>query len=369
MNELIMGTGAVIRGFPLVDGNEIDGKEIADSIIGYLKDIIDRMGLASSGFRNHMNLVIVTTGTDDASKVYVRSKARRCEELGIECTEIHYDYFDYSACQNFIKKLKALNYPPFIIQLPMRGDYNRKLIYEDLYQYMETDGIEDPDGLISRMDVDGLIAKDNILFTYTPQYMIDTDTHNLIDPYCLPCTPAGIMTLILSVTSLYRKNVVILGRSDLVGKPLEAMIRDQNATVTVLHSYSSFENFRKAISNCDILISAMGSTTLLNEPNLEDIDLSNIVLIDAGMNRVNGKLRGDCDPNLLPKFGACTPVPGGVGPMTVASLMVNVVKYYQTPNMSIYAGALLPAYPSERSNMCHKEYYKDFYEYKIEKSL
>lgn len=205
MNEYVNRTDAVIKGVRLMNGNEIDGKYFADLIITRLKEIVDRMEFDSSGFRNHMQLVIVTTGTDDASRVYVKSKSRRCKELGIECTEIHYDYFDRNASQDMLEKLNELNYPPFIIQLPMRGDYTRKHIYDDMYEYMKERGIEKPDDLISRMDVDGLIAKDNILFTYTPQYMIDTGNHNLIDPYCLPCTPAGIMALILSVTSLSQK--------------------------------------------------------------------------------------------------------------------------------------------------------------------
>lgn len=105
------------------------------------------------------------------------------------------------------------------------------------------------------------------------------------------------------------------------------MLRDRNAAVTVLHSHLLYETFIHAVRNCDILISATGSKSLLTEYNLEGIDLSKKVLIVAGMNRDNdGKLRGDCDPNLLSKFMAYTPVPGGVGPMTIASLMVNVVK-------------------------------------------
>lgn len=347
----------------------IDGKQAAQQIMTNLRNIIDSMDKTPD-----MKLVICTTGTDDASKVYVRSKSRACDELGIRCIEVHYDYFDENACLSFTKYLKDLDFPPFIVQLPITGDFNRELIYSYLYDRISEisdDGAEvDDEGirqLICMMDVDGIIAKDNILFNYTPHYMIDPDNHNAMDYYCMPCTPMGIMDLIINhvyhMDNLDGVNVVILGRSDLVAKPLEAFLMDRGATVTLCHTKTNKVSLRNLLYDCNVLISAMGTTDVLTKEFLGTIDCSDITLIDVGMNRdENGKLRGDCDPECLEGFFSYTPVPGGVGPMTVAALMCNVVKYYQLPNMSKYAGAVLPIYPYGKN--LAKLYENGFYIYR-----
>ena len=169
----------------------------------------------------------------------------------------------------------------------------------------------------------------------------------------LPCTPLGIMTLLnhYQYFMMYpQPRVVILGRSDLVGKPLEKMLMDKDCTVTVCHSKTAFPDMMNYIDNADIIISTMGNTNILTYNNLHYIEnsLSEKYLVDVGINRDDkGNLRGDCDPTILPWFKAYTPVPGGVGPMTVVMLMCNVVKKYQVSCAHDYAGAIPYVYPSK----------------------
>lgn len=342
-------------------GEILDGKMMSEGIFEKLSEIVKSMDLSTKSI--YKQFVIVTTGSDDASKVYVRSKAIACDRLNIACLENHYDYFDHDACQDLIQYLSKCGYPPFIIQLPMTGDYTRNQIYNDLKAHLVVTGVEDPDGLIHRMDVDGIISPDNILMTYAPNYVIGPDLHNLIDDHCLPCTPWGIMNLIDSVFSDYLKGsvVTIIGRSDLVAKPLQMMLMDRDATVLMAHTNTPTNLIQYYIGKSDIVITATGSTKLLTKDFFKLIDVKNKLLIDVGMNRdENGKLRGDCDPEIAKDFKWYTPVPGGVGPMTVASLMVNVVKYYQKPNCANYAGAILPMYPAK---IPFKMYNKKFYKY------
>ena len=125
---------------------------------------------------------------------------------------------------------------------------------------------------------------------------------------------------------------------------------DKDFTVTVCHSKTAFVDMMNYIDNADIIISAMGNTNILTYNNLHYMkeSLSDKYLVDVGINRDEmGNLRGDCAPNILPWFKAYTPVPGGVGPMTVAILMCNVVKYYQASYESNYAGAIPYQYPSK----------------------
>lgn len=342
-------------------GQILDGKMMSEEIFKELSEIVESMDLANQPRYN--KFVIVTTGSDDASKVYVRSKAKACDRLGITCIEKHYDYFDWDACNDLIQYLEKYGYPPFIVQLPMTGDYTRNQIYNDLKDYIVANGIKNPDELIYRMDVDGIISPENILMTYSPNYVIDPDLHNLIDDHCLPCTPCGIMKLIDSVYSDFLKGsvVTIIGRSDLVSKPLQMMLMDRDATVLMAHTNTPMYVLRDYVVNSNIIITATGSTTLLTKDFFKLIDVKNKLLIDVGINRdINGKLRGDCDPEIAKEFGWYTPVPGGVGPMTVASLMVNIIKYYQKPNCANYAGAILPMYPTK---IPYKMHNKNFYKY------
>lgn len=330
----------------------ISGKNMAEEIIEELKEIIKDDNLYSDGnvIPRKMKLIIVTTGDSEAGASYVKSKVNKCKELGILPVVKHYDFFDVEACKNLCETLSSYNYPPFIIQLPTVGEYTRKYVYEDLLEYIKTNNpeITEPEELIARMDVDGIISPLNIAYTYNPMYSIDLDVYNMMNRYNLPCTPIGIIYMLESTPDiiLSKSKITIIGRSDLVSKPLQQFLIDRNATVTMVHSVSPFECINEAIKSANIIISATGNISLLNGMYLETIDCSNKTLIDVGITRgLDGKLRGDCDPDYAPKFMNYTPVPGGVGPMTVAMLMCNVVKYYQLPNQSNYSGAIVPIYP------------------------
>ena len=329
----------------------LDGKKVANEIYDKLKVIIENNHL-----KGNMKLVIITTGDEYASKVYVRSKVSKCNELGIVPFTYHYDFLNDDSLQSIFNKLKSLKYPPFIIQLPITGCVSRSHIYDSLLEYMindEYDACSFAPAMIRDMDVDGLISRENLLYLNDPEYLYGMYPPRILPKTNLPCTPLGIMTLLDYYKYFDRYNkirAVILGRSDLVGKPLEKMLMDKDCTVTVCHSKTAFPDMMNYIDNADIIISTMGNTNILTYNNLHYIEnsLSEKYLVDVGINRDDkGNLRGDCDPTILPWFKAYTPVPGGVGPMTVAMLMCNVVKKYQVSCAHDYAGAIPYVYPSK----------------------
>ena len=333
-------------------GNIIDGKSMAANIISRLTEIIKEAGLNTNSncIPKKMKLVIVTTGDSVAGASYVRSKINKCKEIGIHPVVKHYDFFDHDACQDLCEVLSMNNYPPFIIQLPTIGEYTRNYVYEDLLEYIRTNNpeIENPEELIARMDVDGIISPINIAYTYNPMYSIDTDVYNIMNRWNLPCTPIGVIYMLEHTPNidLSASKVTIIGRSDLVAKPLQQLLIDRNAMVTMVHSMTPCGYKNDAIREADIIISAIGNSNLLDKSYCNYIKCDTKTLIDVGIFKgEDGKLRGDCDPEYAPKFKNYTPVPGGVGPMTVAMLMCNVVKYYQLPNQSNYSGAIIPVYP------------------------
>lgn len=322
----------------------LSGSVVANEIYENLIPLIKNNG--------SIKLIIVTTGDQDASKVYVNSKVKKCKDLGITSIVLHYDFLDSSAVQEMLDKMYQFGFPPFIIQLPITGSVSRSTIYNMMWFYLESHDYH-PDAKISKCDVDGLISPYNMLYLESPEYIYGKSEPDLISNSNLPCTPLGIMTLLdyyHYFDNVVNKNAVILGRSDLVGKPLERMLMDRDFTVTVCHSKTTPATITDAINNADLVVSAMGNTNILTYDRLQHLEksLSEKTLIDVSINRdENGKLRGDCDPIILDWFKAYTPVPGGIGPMTVAMLMCNVVKYYQTPTMHDYAGAIPYVYPTK----------------------
>lgn len=323
-------------------GKIINGKQMADNIINQLKPVCERLNHAheDNPKTNYKpTLLIITSGNDDASKVYVRSKEKRCEELGIKCKRLHFDAITTDACHDIAYELIKNNMCPFIIQLPMNSRMTKECIMHYIDEVLNRKGYFMQRG----MDADGFMNSKNIVFNYSPNYYYEQNCASDYTPekFCMPCTPMGILYMLdhyfnqdspNNKNALSGKHVVILGRSDLVGKPLSALLLERDCMVTMLHSKSTIDDYKYYIKYADIIISAMGNTTVLTKTLLDDIPLSSKVLIDVGMNRdENGKLRGDCDPEILDKFEAYTPVPGGVGPMTVAWLMVNTVKYYTVP--------------------------------------
>lgn len=269
----------------------MSGLALADSIYQNLKTRINYL-------KAHVEptLAIVTVGDDEASKVYVRKKLTTCEELGIICN-VHHLPADCDP-EKFHSLLMSLNrnrtIHGIIVQLPLPDHIPMNML----------------NAISPAKDVDGLT-----------DFSVGALTKNASCFYHQPCTPAGIMALLKAHNiALDGKHAVIVGRSNLVGRPLAQMLIQQNATVTICHSHT--KDLAAHTRQADIIICAVG------EPKLITLNMvkQGAVVVDVGINRVNGKLRGDVDfPTLKEWASYITPVPGGVGPMTVAKLMENVV--------------------------------------------
>lgn len=264
----------------------LDGKECADKICKAIKircDNLKSIGVIPE-FTIYANL-------DSASQVYVRNKVRRCEEIGIR---VNVQPF-YTAV-NFEPKT------PFIVQLP-QPEYSNIFIDNWLNKYSE-------------LDMDG--------FSSSNLGRLFIDDKSAVKP----CTPNGILNLLAYYNiPIAEKNVVMIGRSNIVGRPMAAMFEHENATVTLCHSKTSKLNLYKACKEANIIISATGKIDMLENYTIQPWQ----ILIDVGMNRdEDGKLCGDFNKQILRDAYAYTPVTGGVGPMTVAMLMNNIIRYYET---------------------------------------
>lgn len=273
----------------------LDGKMLADHICLDLKRRVDK--LKSEGKKPVLK--IVSSGDDDASKVYVRNKLRRCEEIGIIPKEIHYNSLtDGDICS------ACITTDPIIFQMPMSGDVSS----ENVSRYL------DP-----MCDVDGFAAIENVAALASGK-----------SPCFYPCTPKGIMRLLDHyMVPVEGRTVCIIGRSNIVGRPLARMFEQRNATVVLCHSYTPEDKLYSAVAMSDIVVSATGHRNTLTYDKINKERLHLQTFVDVGMNRdENGKLCGDVDNVIFQHCMAYTPVPGGCGPMTVAMLMENVVDFY-----------------------------------------
>ena len=271
----------------------IDGKALAKKIREELKIECDK--LKKKGI--NPKLAVIMVGDNAASKVYVKNKSRACEEIGIEYEEyLLKDNISQQELDDLIKELnnkKDIN--GILLQSPIPSHLNINQAFKKI-SYIK--------------DVDG----------FTPSSVgklsIGEDTF-------ISCTPYGVMKMFEEYNiDLSGKDVVILGRSNIVGKPLVQCCLNKNATVTVCHSKT--KNIKEHTKRADILIVAIGKAKFVTK----DMVKNGAVVIDIGINRnENGKLVGDVDfENVKEVASYITPVPGGVGPMTIAMLMNNVIK-------------------------------------------
>lgn len=278
----------------------IDGKELSKKIRKNLKIECDEL----RSNKIIPKLAVIMVGDNPASKVYVRNKSRACEEIGIEYEEyLLKDNIKQEELLELIKKLnedKTVN--GILLQSPIPGHLN-------INQAFKT--------ITYRKDVDG----------FTPSSVgklsIGEDTF-------ISCTPYGVIKMFEEYNiDLTGKNVVIVGRSNIVGKPLIQCCLNKNATVTVCHSKT--KNLKEHTKRADVLISAIGKPKFITE----DMVKKDAVVIDVGINRnEEGKLVGDVDfENIEKKASYITPVPGGVGPMTITMLMSNVIKATKEQNI------------------------------------
>ena len=271
----------------------ISGLEVSSKIKKEL--IIKVQSLNKNGIYPCLSTILV--GDDPASTIYVRNKHRACSEVGIETKDNKIDSSIEE--KKLIELITSLNEDPSIhgilMQLPLPPHIN---------QFNVINAIN------PKKDVDGL--------TYYNAGLLLNKRATLI-----PCTPLGVMELLKYYNiELKGKDVVIVNRSILVGKPIALLLLDKDATVMICHSYT--KDINEKVRNADIVITAVGNRKLftLKEESVKE----GVVVIDIGITRENGKIKGDVDfENVSKKASWITPVPGGVGPMTIAMLLKNTV--------------------------------------------
>lgn len=275
----------------------IDGKELAKKIRANLKTEVDK--LKQQGIIP--KLAVIMVGDDKASSVYVRNKSRACNEIGIEFEEF------LKGQDTTQEELLSL-----IQELNKREDVHGILLQSPIPQHLD---IREAFNLIDyKKDVDG----------FNP---VNVGRLSIGEDAFISCTPHGVIRMLEEYNiPIEGKRAVIIGRSNIVGKPLIQCLLSKNATVTVCHSKT--QNIGEITKEADVLIAALGRPKFVKE----DMVKPGAVVIDVGINRNDeGKLVGDVDfENVAKKASYITPVPGGVGPMTIAMLMENVVKAAKT---------------------------------------
>lgn len=270
----------------------IDGKKISAQVKAEVAKEVE--ALAGKGIS--VGLAVVIVGNDPASRVYVNNKKKACAVCGIQSYE--YALPEDTTEQQLLELVDQLNRDPkvngILVQLPVPPQIDDHRVIE---------------AIAPEKDVDAF-TEGNVGKIMIGEYSL------------LPCTPAGCLDLIDSTgVSIEGKNCVVIGRSNIVGKPMAMLLLHRNGTVTICHSRT--RNLRDICSQADILVAAVGKAGFVTA----DMVKEGAVVIDVGMNRnAEGKLCGDVDfAAVEQKAGYITPVPGGVGPMTIATLMRNTL--------------------------------------------
>lgn len=270
----------------------MDGKSLKNEILSGLAEEVKALDKVPT-------LCVIQVGDDEASNVYINQKRKMCNDIGYNF--IHEKYDDSITEDELLKNIERFNsndnIDAILVQMPLPSGINEKSIQNAVNKYKDVDGLNDS-------NIVDLISGKSSLY---------------------PCTACGVISLLDKYgVTLEGSNVVIVGRSSLVGMPLFHMLENRNATVTLCHSKT--RNLQSITKNADIIISATGVKGLIKE----DMVNNNAVVVDVGITRENGKLYGDVDfDNVSKKASLITPVPGGVGPMTIASLAQNILKAYK----------------------------------------
>lgn len=271
----------------------IDGKALAKKIRLELKEEVDKLKSKNV----FPKLAVIMVGDDKASKVYVKNKSKACEEIGVEYEEFLLDAN--------ITMEELLN---LIDELNERKDIHGILLQSPIPKHLDINKAFNR--IDYRKDVDG----------FNP---INVGKLVIGEDCFISCTPFGVIKMLEEYgIEIEGKNAVVIGRSNIVGKPLAQCLLAKNATVTICHSRT--KNIREIANNADILVAALGKPEYVKDTMVKD----GAVVIDVGINRTDdGKLVGDVEfESVSKKASYITPVPGGVGPMTIAMLMNNVVK-------------------------------------------
>ena len=271
----------------------IDGKELAKNIRLKLKDEVIELKNADI----NPKLAVIMVGDYKASKVYVKNKTKACEDVGIEYEE--YILPAKTKMEELLELIEKLNNDETIHGILVQSPLPKGLDANEAFRTISP-----------KKDVDG----------FNP---INVGKLSLNQDCFVSCTPYGIIKMLEAYNiEIEGAHAVIIGRSNIVGKPLAQCLLNKNATVTICHSRT--KNLKELTKQADILIAAIGKARFVTEDMVKD----GATVIDVGINRMDdGKLLGDTDfENIKDKVSYITPVPGGVGPMTIAMLMHNVVK-------------------------------------------
>lgn len=271
----------------------LDGKKLRDKLLSELKIKIDK-------FPTKPTLVVILVGENPASKIYVNNKKKTAEKLGINS--------------------EVINYP---------SDIEEKVLLEKIKELNETPQVT---AILVQLPLPEHISKENVINAISPEKDVDGFTpYNFgklfsgETPTVYPCTPKGILLLLDEYgIELEGKHAVVVGRSNIVGRPLAQMLLNRNATVTVCHSHT--QNLANITKTADIVVSAVGKNIIEGKMLKSDC-----VVVDVGIFKdENGKTRGDVDfdsSSIVASY--ISPVPGGVGPMTITSLMLNTVELFE----------------------------------------
>ena len=277
----------------IIDGKELS-KKILEEISNEQKEIVERKNLRPAG------LAVIIVGENPASQVYVRNKTRACEKVGFYSETIKLE--ENISENDLIKKIEELNENDktdgILVQLPLPKHIDELKVINSIKPEKDVDGF-------SNVNVGKMVIGDESGF--------------------LSCTPYGIMQLLEGYDiDVDGKDVVVVGRSNIVGKPMAMMLIQKGATVQVCNSRT--KDLSKKLKKADIIVVAVGVPRMIKATDVKE----GVVVIDVGINRVDGKLCGDVDyEDVAQKASYITPVPGGVGPMTIASLIKNTFISYQ----------------------------------------
>lgn len=302
----------------MLNDDIVSGKDLSEKILQRLAEQVKYQ--VEENFERQPQLVVVTIGDDQASKVYVRNKEKACEKIGAKFNHITFSADDTFTCimNRIVKLTNDDSVDGIIIQLPIVSnvltDFDKQTICSLV-----------PD----RLDVDGFGVKSKLVV-----YEGCKDKEAFY-----PCTPAGILEILKEIKSRLKStnedftfegcNALVIGRSDIVGKPIANMLMAENMTVTIAHSKTPKMVLDSLLKTSDVIVSAVGKR--LDVSNIERM-ITALAIVDVGMNRdENNKLCGDLPEDWKRRNSFYyTPVPGGVGPMTVCMLMSNLVKSYMS---------------------------------------
>ena len=275
----------------------IDGKALSDKI---LKEIENEHSELQAKVGRKAGLAVIIVGENPASQIYVRNKIRTCERVGFHSETIRLD--EHITEENLLLEIEKLNndnnIDGILVQLPIPKHINELKVIN---------------AISAEKDVDGFHT------TNIAKMMIGDETG------FLPCTPAGVIQMFEEYNiDLEGKDVLVIGQSNIVGKPMTLLLINKRATVQVCNSKT--KNLPEKLQKADVVVAAAGSPKLVKGSDVKE----GVVVIDIGINRVNGKICGDVDfEEVSQKASYITPVPGGVGPMTIAMLIKNTFKSYK----------------------------------------